>query len=206
MIIAIIDEYPIMRVGLGEVLSSQFDQAEILDAPNVTHFHELYPEKAPDIVLMGLKGGPKRDEADPFTTVKERYPNGRIIIFEEDLDYSIVSTYISRGASAYVTKKADLTELLYCFKCVSEGKKYLESEILIYLISTSNRKNSAERKISPREKQVAEYLISGMKVTFIAEKLNLRTATISTIKRSIFTKLDVNNLVDLARVMGKASN
>ena len=56
-------------------------------------------------------------------------------------------------------------------------------------------------KLSPREKEVALYIMEGMSTNLIAEKLGLKSNTISTTKNRIFIKLGVDSLVGLYKVL-----
>jgi DNA-binding NarL/FixJ family response regulator len=54
-----------------------------------------------------------------------------------------------------------------------------------------------EDKLSKREQEVFKYLISGCKTNDIANILGLKSNTISTVKRNIFFKLNVDSTIDL---------
>ena len=56
-------------------------------------------------------------------------------------------------------------------------------------------------KLSPREKEVALCIMEGMSTNLIAEKLGLKSNTISTTKNRIFTKLGVESIVGLYKVL-----
>jgi two-component system response regulator FimZ (fimbrial Z protein) len=56
-------------------------------------------------------------------------------------------------------------------------------------------------KLSPREKEVAICIMEGMSTSLIAEKLGLKSNTISTTKNRIFIKLQVDSLVGLYKVL-----
>jgi DNA-binding CsgD family transcriptional regulator len=56
-------------------------------------------------------------------------------------------------------------------------------------------------KLSPREKEVALCIMEGMSTNLIAEKLGLKSNTISTTKNRIFIKLGVDSLVGLYKVL-----
>ena len=56
-------------------------------------------------------------------------------------------------------------------------------------------------KLSPREKDVAVCIIEGLSTSLIAEKLGLKSNTISTIKNRIFIKLGVDSIVGLYKVL-----
>jgi DNA-binding CsgD family transcriptional regulator len=56
-------------------------------------------------------------------------------------------------------------------------------------------------KLSPREKDVAICIMEGMSTNLIAEKLGLKSNTISTIKNRIFIKLGVDSEVGLYKIL-----
>jgi len=56
-------------------------------------------------------------------------------------------------------------------------------------------------KLSPREKDVAICIIEGLSTSLIAEKLGLKSNTISTIKNRIFIKLGVDSEVGLYKIL-----
>jgi DNA-binding CsgD family transcriptional regulator len=56
-------------------------------------------------------------------------------------------------------------------------------------------------KLSPREKEVALFIMEGMSTNLIAEKLGLKSNTISTTKNRIFIKLGVDSIVGLYKVL-----
>lgn len=53
------------------------------------------------------------------------------------------------------------------------------------------------KKLSPREKQVAIYIAEGLCTKDIAERMNVKPNTISTFKKKIFAKLEVDSIVGL---------
>jgi DNA-binding CsgD family transcriptional regulator len=56
-------------------------------------------------------------------------------------------------------------------------------------------------KLSPREKEVAIHIMEGLSTNLIAEKLGLKSNTISTTKNRIFIKLGVDSIVGLYKVL-----
>ena len=56
-------------------------------------------------------------------------------------------------------------------------------------------------KLSPREKEVALCIMEGMSTNLLAEKLGLKSNTISTTKNRIFIKLGVDSIVGLYKVL-----
>jgi DNA-binding CsgD family transcriptional regulator len=56
-------------------------------------------------------------------------------------------------------------------------------------------------KLSPREREVALLILGGVATTIIADKLGVKTNTISTLKKKIFLKLNVDSEVGLYRLL-----
>jgi DNA-binding CsgD family transcriptional regulator len=59
-------------------------------------------------------------------------------------------------------------------------------------------------KLSSRETEVCNLLLTGNSTTKIAEILNIKCNTVSTIKKSIFFKTKTANLIELYEVYKKA--
>ena len=61
-------------------------------------------------------------------------------------------------------------------------------------------KDPSTYKLSNREKEVVSLIVKGMKIKDIATALNIKSNTVSTIKRNIYYKLEVRNIVDLLKI------
>jgi DNA-binding CsgD family transcriptional regulator len=62
----------------------------------------------------------------------------------------------------------------------------------------------AELKIlTDREKEIVQYLIEGHSTKDIADKLSIKSNTVSTIKKNAFSKLKVSNIVEAYKLMVK---
>ena len=58
-----------------------------------------------------------------------------------------------------------------------------------------------DKKLSPREREVAFHIVEGNSTNSIAQILSIKPNTVSTIKKSIFTKLAVDSEVSLYKVL-----
>ena len=55
--------------------------------------------------------------------------------------------------------------------------------------------------LSPREKEVALLIAEGVKNNDIAKKLSIKSNTVSTIKKNIFVKLNIESVVGLYKII-----
>ena len=58
-----------------------------------------------------------------------------------------------------------------------------------------------DKKLSPREREVAFHIIEGTPTNSIAKLLAIKPNTVSTIKKNIFTKLSVDSEVGLYKIL-----
>ena len=65
---------------------------------------------------------------------------------------------------------------------------------------TTEKDTVKDYKLSSREKEVVSLLVKGMKIKDIASTLNIKSNTVSTIKKNIYYKLQVRNFVDLLKI------
>ena len=56
-------------------------------------------------------------------------------------------------------------------------------------------------KLSPREREVAFYIADGLTTKDIAQKIGVKSNTVSTLKKKIFLKLDVDTIVGLYKML-----
>ena len=60
----------------------------------------------------------------------------------------------------------------------------------------------AELKIlTDREKEIVQYLVEGHSTKYIADKLSIKSNTVSTIKKNAFSKLKVSNIVEAYKLI-----
>ena len=56
-------------------------------------------------------------------------------------------------------------------------------------------------RLSPREKEEASLILDGATTNIIAQKLDLNPSTVSTFKKKIFVKFQVESDVDLYKIL-----
>lgn len=204
MIVALLDKYPVLRLGLKELLTGHFKSITTIESEGIKLFSELQLDQTPDIIIMGFSEQEKDDHLRDVNMARKAYPQASLIVYaDEVLNLNGLSGYLSLGVEGYLSKRADSLELITCVSTVADGKKYVNVADLLSLIGKpeSGKKetfrNAGELRLSGRETEIARYLAEGKKPSWISQKLNRKPSTISTIKRNIFKKLTVTNILEL---------
>ncbi len=185
------------------ILSAETDIEVVGDVESGEVALPIIRKLQPDVVLCdlhlpGLSG----------LEVTERVVRGdhgtRVIIVSVLEDGPMPKRLLEAGASGYVGKGGDASELVRAVRDVSRGKRYLASSIAQNLaLSGIAGDSSPFDELSPRELEVALLLVQGLRQDDIAKRLSLSAKTVNTHKARLFEKLDIHDNIALARMASR---
>ena len=208
MIVAIIDKFPVLRLGLKLFLNDQIADLTIVDSQSITSLSQDHPELRIDLIILGI-GPPLSSKIGNMTLinrVKKRHPSVNFIVYDEVPEPAMVLNYLDAGIDGYLSKQADGPELIDCVREIMQGKKYVSQQVLKLVLERERFfMTRVEKKdlLTGRELEIAAYLCEGQGTNSIAARLNLKPSTVSTFKLHIFNKLKINNIIHLKAEMDK---
>ncbi|MGO1072608.1 response regulator [Lysobacter sp. CA199] len=196
----IVDDHALVRTGMRMILSAETDIEVLGDVESGEEALPLVRKLKPDVVLCdlhlpGVSG----------LEVTERIVKGdhgtRVIIVSVLEDGPMPKRLLEAGASGYVGKGGDASELLRAIRDVARGKRYLASNIAQNLaLSNLDGGASPFDELSPRELEIALLLVQGFRQEEIAKRLSLSAKTVNTHKTRLFEKLTISDSIALARL------
>lgn len=196
----IVDDHALVRTGMRMILSAETDIEVLGDVESGEEALPQIRKLKPDVVLCdlhlpGVSG----------LEVTERIVKGdhgtRVIIVSVLEDGPMPKRLLEAGASGYVGKGGDASELLRAIRDVARGKRYLASNIAQHLaLSTLDGGASPFDELSPRELEIALLLVQGFRQEEIAKRLSLSAKTANTHKTRLFEKLTITDTIALARL------
>jgi DNA-binding NarL/FixJ family response regulator len=202
--VALIDRFPTIRTGLRVLLTNRLGNIRILEASEVSRFYKAHRKEVPDLIFIGLSQVEDADNFELLLQLRGLYPDAKVIVQDLVPVPRLVPQYFHAGISGYLTIKTSEYELGECISNVLNGKRYIDNEGLILLLDSVPAQVSKPilpRKLTMREIEIANYMIQGAKVSEIAGILGRQLSTISTIKKNIYRKLHVSNLIELNAVI-----
>ncbi len=109
---------------------------------------------------------------------------------------------LDAGASGYLTKGCQATELIQAIRTVARGGRHIGSSVAQQIALTMMQGTGASPfdGLSAREMEVMLMLVDGRKMADIAVIMHLSPKTVATYKYRIFEKLETRSDVDMTRM------
>lgn len=196
----IVDDHALVRTGMRMILAGETDIEVVGEAESGEDALPQIRRLKPDIVLCDLHLPGVSGLEVTERIVKGDYGT-RVIVVSILEDGPMPKRLIAAGASGYVGKGGNASELLRAVRDVARGKRFLASGVAQHLaLSGVDGDGSPFDTLSPREIEVAMLLIQGLRQEDIAKRLSLSAKTINTHKTRLFEKLQIQDSIALARL------
>jgi two-component system invasion response regulator UvrY len=128
MKILLVDDHPIARNGLRNLLSQLQDIELIEEAKDAKEAFEKLKLHKFDVVVLDLSL-PDMNGLDVLGQIKIKYPATHVLILSMHPPEKYAVTAINAGALSYLDKKADTAELIYAIRRVANGNDYITPEV-----------------------------------------------------------------------------
>jgi DNA-binding NarL/FixJ family response regulator len=199
--ILIVEDDPLMQLGLEQALGEQPDFEIVGQAEDGLAGVRLALSLKPDLIVMDI-GLPRLDGIAATKQIKESLPNTHVVMLTSHTLQTEVLAALASGADAYCIKGASLDRLLAAIEAAKDGATYLDPQIA-RLVMDNLKPPAPERHpsldlLSEREMEVLKLIVEGKSNGEIAEQLYLSTNTIKTHVRGIMNKLAVDDRVQAA--------
>jgi RNA polymerase sigma factor (sigma-70 family) len=198
--VLIVDDHAILRDGIRSLLEIQPEIRVVGEAANGREALEKARLLLPDVVLMDV-AMPEMNGLEATRQIKALNPQIQILILTQHDDREYVEPLLQAGASGYVLKRSGGREVITAIRQVYESGAYLEPSIARQVIEGFTQKEARAEdpleKLTPRERQVFQLLVSGKSNKEIARELRISAKTISVHRSNLMTKLNVHNSIEL---------
>mgnify|MGYP001548217785 CR=1 len=199
--VLLVDDHQLVRSGINRILQDAEGIDVVGEASSGEEAISLTREIKPNVVLMdvSMPGIGGIEATRKLLRVDE---NLKIIALTVYADEPYPTSLLEAGASGYLTKGCEVTEIVNAINTVTRGERYLGKDIAqqMALSALPGGKKNPFDKLSQREVQVMLMITQGKKLQDISDKLCLSPKTVSTYRYRIYEKLDVDNDVELTHL------
>jgi DNA-binding NarL/FixJ family response regulator len=199
----VVDDHALVRAGMRMILSGETDIEVVGEADCGEDALPQIRKLVPDVVLCDLHL-PGVSGLELTERILKGDHGTRVIVVSVLEDGPMPKRLLEIGASGYVGKGGDASELLRAVREVARGKRYLANSVAQNLaLYGIDGDGSPFDALSARELEVAMLLTQGLRQEDIARRLSLSAKTINTHKTRLFEKLGIQDNIALARLAGQ---
>ena len=197
--VLIVDDHPIVRRGLKQVLQDEPDFA-VLEAGTAREaLHEIKQQPVDlviaDIDLPGMNG------IELLKEIRQQYKQTPVLMLSVYPEDQVAVRVLRAGASGFLSKETAPEQLVVAIRKILDGGKHIServADLLVMNLGGSNER-SLHEKLSDREFQILSLFGEGKTVKQIAESLSLSVPTVSTYRARILNKMEMKSTAELVR-------
>ena len=199
--ILIIDDHPLVTDGIRMMLKDVEYLTVQQTAKTGKEALAFLDEHQPEIILLDISL-PDIDGLQLCGKIREKNKYSKIIALTSANDFSIITEMLQRGATGYLLKNMERTELLEAIDKVMDGKIFLSkaaNEKVLEQFSSVTTALHNTPALTRREKEILHLLEDGLTGPQIAEKLFLSPFTVETHRKNLMQKMNVNSTQHLLK-------
>jgi len=188
--IIIVEDNKAVREGFALIIDSINKYFVVNTYENCEDAIKNINKDKPDIVLMDLEL-PGMSGIEGIAKIKKLMPKVDCIVNTVYENSDLVFQALVAGASGYITKNSNHTELLEAIDEVIDGGAPMSTKIAKMVVNSFQKNPNSP--LSARETQVLELLAKGKSYSLIADDLFVTKETAKSHIKNIYAKLQVNS-------------
>ncbi|BET68296.1 response regulator transcription factor [Opitutales bacterium ASA1] len=201
--IFIVDDHPLVRQGLGQVIGAEPDMTICGEAESAAKALHGIETKKPDLVIVdiSLRGN---NGLELIKNIKAIHSNLPILVFSMHDECVYAQRALRAGARAYVMKQESADKIILAIRRILGGDIYVSNrvadQVLHQLVNGGgDPAGSPVDRLSDRELEVIQLIGRGLSTREIASTLNLSVKTIESHRAHIKEKLNLRNATELVQ-------
>ncbi|MDP9812677.1 DNA-binding NarL/FixJ family response regulator [Rhizobium tibeticum] len=194
--VILIDNHPVVVVGLKGVLDTYQNIEVVGFAHDVTTALPLVRERRPQVALVDINM-PKINGIDAIALIRNESPETKVIMLSMHDSREYISSSIMRGASGYILKEVATDEIVTAITKVASGDTYFSSGVRDLLLDAGGQ--SVRERLTGREQEIVVLIAAGKSNREIATELAISENTVETHRKHIKRKLGLSSTAELVR-------
>lgn len=204
MKILIVDDHPIVRIGLQTILEKEEDLTVCGETGKANEAIHLMNKLKPDLVLVDINLEGSESGLDLIKSMQKKHPLIPALVFSMYNEMLYAERAIMAGAKGYIRKNELQDNVVTAIRDVLKGGIYLQKEASLNIVNnllrtTSKKPITLIDRLTNREFEVFRLLGRGFGTRKISNMLDLSVNTIETYRRNICKKLNLKTSDELVR-------
>lgn len=196
--VLIADDHRVVREGLIAILETKEDIKIVAEAKDGAEAVEKARTLMPDVIVMDVSM-PGMDGVEATRIIKREFPHIGILALTMYEDQQYIFDFVRAGATGYLLKDSDSTEIVSAIQAVSHGESLIHPSVASKILAEfsllsegkGKRRSFLDHDLTEREITVLRLVAKGKTNKEIANVLDLSEKTIKNHVHNIFHKLHV---------------
>lgn len=197
-----IDDHPLFRKGLADLLEMDESLALIGEAASGEEGLALAIELDPDLILLdiNMKG---MDGLETLRALKAADLDSRVMMLTVSDNEADVLAAIRAGADGYLLKDMEPEDTLQSIRAAASGKLAVSDRLTELLAAAlrseaSTPRDAEEAALTQREHEILDLIAEGLSNKLIARTLDISPGTVKVHVKNVLRKLNLNSRVEAA--------
>ncbi|HTL55853.1 MAG TPA: response regulator transcription factor [Candidatus Limnocylindrales bacterium] len=201
--ILIVDDHPMMREGLAQLIDHEPDLFVARQADNAAQALEAAASTPFDLALIDISL-PDKNGLELIKDLQTLHPQLPILVVSMHDEALYAERVLRAGGRGYIMKQEGGKKLMEAIRQVLGGQIYVSEKMSAKILEIfSGRRNdgikSSVENLSDREFEVFQLIGQGQGTRQIAQHLHLSIKTVEVHRANIKRKLELNSATDLVR-------
>ena len=201
--ILIVDDHPMMREGLAQLVEHEPDLTSLGQADNAAQALAALSRQLPDLVLLDISL-PDRNGLEVIKDLQTLYPTLPVLVVSMHDESLYAERVLRAGGRGYIMKQEGGKKLMQAIRQVLAGQIYVSEKMSSKILELfSGRREAAAHSpvehLSDREFEVFQLIGQGQGTRQIAEHLRLSVKTVEVHRANIKKKLELKTGAEVVR-------
>ena len=200
----LVEDHEVVRTGLRMLLEDQRDMKILGEAENGTEALKMVEELQPDVVIMDITL-PDISGIEATRNLKQLHPDLNIVALTIHEDEQYFFQMLKAGAAGYIPKRAAPEDLILAIRAAFAGEIYIYPSLAKALVtdylgrSKYEIESSSFNSLTPREREVLEFLAEGLSNEDIGKILSISKHTVARHRENLMRKLELHSRTELVK-------
>jgi DNA-binding NarL/FixJ family response regulator len=199
--ILLVDDHPLVREGLAEVLQREGDLVVCGEAEDRWEALKLIETAKPHLALVDL-ALKKSSGLELIKEIQARFPEVRVLVVSMQDELFHAERAIRAGASGFISKEQAVSRVVEAVRQVLAGQVFVSPAVAASLAAKlAHRPHLGSGPcldvLTDRELEVLELIGEGLGRNQVAERLHLDVSTVETYRARLKEKLQLKDAQEL---------
>jgi two-component system invasion response regulator UvrY len=200
MLVLIVDDHPLLRHAIKEVIESHFSSSDVRQASTGEEALRIVKAERVELAVLDI-ALPDYSGLTVLKRIKQLRPFVKCLMLSMHDEPHYARLAMAHGAAGYLTKGATPAELYDAMRTILSGRQAVMERFreTIGYHPTGRHTVWPHESLSVRELEVLSLLAKGRTVSQVARRLKLSVKTVSTYRTRLLEKLRLGTTADLIR-------